>query len=96
MRASIDLSVIQDDVLYTPNEASPLCGKGTKTLANERSQKRGCPVTYVGKFPHYRGSDLRASILAGRVEYSAPKPRAVKTTRAQQRKRGRAAANAAA
>lgn len=96
MRAAIDLSAIQDDKLYPPKEASAISGKSVKTLANERAERRGCPVTYVGKFVFYLGRDLRTFLESGRVDFSKPKQRVAKTARELQRKRAREAANAAA
>ena len=72
MASAIDLSAIKSDVLYPAEEAAKFCNRSPKTLANERCARRGVPVTYLGKIPYYRGSDLLKSIEAGRVDFSAP------------------------
>jgi hypothetical protein len=83
VRNPINLAEVQADVLYPPSEAAKIRGKSTKTLANERSERRGPAVTYVGKAPYYRGADLLEDIARGRVDFQTPLPRS-----APRRRRG--------
>jgi hypothetical protein len=70
----IDLSAIRPDTLYPAEAASRFLNRNTKTLANDRCQRRGCAVTYVGKSPYYKGSDIIADLEGGRVDFRQPEP----------------------
>lgn len=66
---SIDLTSIQPETLYTAQQAAKILGKTTKTLANKRTEKCGPPIVYIGKSPYYKGADLLADIMSGRVDF---------------------------
>jgi hypothetical protein len=69
-QVSIDLSKIDANVLYTPRQCGEfLGGRSEKTLANERAERRGVPVTYIGARPFYRGADIIKTIERGRVDF---------------------------
>src|SRR5690349_7642450 len=80
--ATIDLSLIVPHNLYPPPEAARLCRKSPKTLANDRSLRRGIPVSYVGSHPYYKGADILAYFDSGRVDFNAPKKLRRRATKA--------------
>jgi len=71
---AIDLSAIRPDTLYPNDEAAAIRGKSPKTQANERSQRIGPPVHYVGKRPMYLGRDLIEDLTRSRVDFQNPQP----------------------
>ena len=69
---SIDLSAIEPDTLYRPEQAGPFIGKSGKSLANLRCERKGPAYVKLGPTVFYRGRDLLAYIEAARVDPLQP------------------------
>ena len=71
-KSSIDLTAIEPDKLYPGEQAGALVGRSQKTLANDRSARKGAAYIRLGGRVYYRGADLLAEIERARVDPNAP------------------------